>query len=73
MWFKKKTINVQEKPFAFEPGKFYVMEYKMMAISVEEINFLGERFQEAGITCVLVANETNTRGLYPVEERKEKG
>jgi hypothetical protein len=58
MWFKKKTINVQEKPFAFEP---------------EVIDYLDEKFNEAGISCVLVPNMTSTKGFHPVEERKEKG
>lgn len=70
-WFKRKRLNVWEyEPYAFEPGKVYVIEVNLAGISGESIEHLEQYFKKHKITVELVPTAGNLRVLNLVESKK---
>jgi hypothetical protein len=70
MWSKKKKLKVWEyEPYAFEPGKVYIMEVSN-ALDPESVEALTKYFSWHSITIHLVRTPGNMRVLNPVEVRR---
>lgn len=70
MWFRKKKLNVwQYEPYAFEPGKVYVMEVSNV-LEPSVVEALTKYYSKHKITVHIVITPGNMRVLQPIEARR---
>ncbi len=70
-WFRHKKLNTWEyEPYGFEPGKVYVMEISRDSFTSEQIDRLQRYFMKNHITVDLIRNDSQHRGLQPVELKR---
>jgi len=68
--FKKKLIKYEE-PYAFEPGKVYVMEVAGSQVTERDVAALEEYYEQHNITMHIVITLGGHNALYPVKYQKE--
>jgi len=69
-WSKPKTkiLDTWEyAPYAFEPGRIYVMEVDITALKLEELQSIDNYFKKHGVNVKLVPSRIGQRVLHPVE------
>lgn len=72
-WFKRKTnIELNGEPYAFIPGKIYVIEYNQRAVAYAEIIEVSRWLNDLGVEVHFVPSNGNHVGLYPVEAKEAK-
>lgn len=70
-WKKRKSYHTWEfEPYAFEPGRIYVMEVNLDAIETQQLQGLNDFFLGNGINIKLVPTKGRYRALQPIEVKR---
>jgi hypothetical protein len=69
---KQKPIRTswEYEPYAFEPGRKYVIEVNIEAIDMEALKGLSEWISDNGLNVKLVPSKTRYRALQPLEVKR---